>query len=452
MQNRLHPNYSVYITIAAIATTMIWVFCYFLNSDLYEQIIISILPLISLGIFFLQFIKQIKKNELFSNLIFVSISLSIVVVALIFLNSFSFLGVLFIGVFPALFFSKNKQHPTLSSFLFLGVTSVIFLIKWQGVFNLESPYPKELSKMFDVINGVFLFVWIILLYIKINLNEKGFEQNLEAEIKNAKISEVRAIESTRELKESVDYARLIQYNLLLDSIDSLNEQADYFLFYKPKDKVGGDFFWCKTLGEDRFVLLVGDCTGHGIPGGFLTMISITLLNQITTDDENINTEFVLQKLNDGLFKNFGSNYAQHSVKDSLDCSICIFNKREKTVEVSAVNSSVYILKKEDQFQHIHEIKGDKLFLGNALEKLNINSTCLHLSSEDMIYMYSDGVIDQFGGPKQKKLMKSRFKEFLASNGSLSCDAQKTNLSNMIYDWKGENEQTDDIIVAGIRMQ
>lgn len=125
---------------------------------------------------------------------------------------------------------------------------------------------------------------------------------------------------------------------------------------------------------------------------------------------------------------------------------------KKTVEVSAVNSTVYILKKEDQFENIQEIKGDKLFLGNALEKLNINSTYLHLSSEDMIYMYSDGVIDQFGGPKQKKLMKSRFKRFLSSNGSLSCDAQKTNLSNMIYDWKGENEQTDDIIVAGIRMQ
>lgn len=424
----------------------VYVFVFANNFQFYVLLTFGLASLLSLLFAY----KKLNQNNLLKVIFLISI-LGPFLINFIFDGIIHTGGVITVTCIPAiaLINSINKQQQTIvtiSYSILIGFTiSTEFIL-----FNNPIKIPESFSYLF-LFNLLFVFLSSFgLLKIK-SYNKKLYGLYIESEVNKAKEAEKTAIERDAELKQSVDYARMIQYNLLLESIDTLNEQVNYFLFYKPKDKVGGDFFWCHKLDEKKFILLVGDCTGHGIPGGFMAMISITLLNQMSLKDKTFSTASVLTQLNDGLLKNFGHNLYENTMRDSVDCAVCIIDKNENTIEVSAAYHSVYILKKEEDFNQIHEIKGDKIYLGSVSGDLNISTHKKTLNDGDMIYLFSDGIVDQFGGPKFKKFTKKRFKDYLLENAMLTPDKQKTKLSNVLYKWKGEKEQTDDIIVAGIIM-
>jgi phosphoserine phosphatase RsbU/P len=252
-------------------------------------------------------------------------------------------------------------------------------------------------------------------------------------------------QQNKNIRDSIEYARNIQRAVLNTSLSEMGTSPENFILYLPKDILSGDFYWYHRL-DDTFILAVMDSTGHGVPGALMSILGMTLLNEIVVHDRILNPNVILECLRTRLISTLGQNQEVAKIKDGIEGSIISYNSSKMTLNYSgAFNPLLYVHNNE-----MKKINGDRVPIG-YYEKVNsFTMKTINIEKGDTIYLFSDGFIDQFGGPEKRKIMTNKFMEILHSIHKLHMDGQKSYLNDFITSWRGEMEQTDDILVVGIR--
>lgn len=271
-------------------------------------------------------------------------------------------------------------------------------------------------------------------------NAQITQQNEEISLQNEKISE-----QNLEITDSIHYASNIQAAMLppQDTIEGTG--ADCFILYKPRDIVSGDFYW--AVHKDNFLYLTAaDCTGHGVPGAFMSMLGITFLNEIVIQDGVADSGQILTRLRQSIISALNKR-TDTQRRDGMDMGLCRIDIHRGLLQFSGANNHCYHVRSGV----LETIKADKMPVGlSDLQDTPFTATDLVLQANDCLYLYTDGFHDQFGGPDNKKFMSKRLKELLVAIAPLPMREQKLRLEAAMEHWIGCNDQIDDILVIGIR--
>ncbi len=250
----------------------------------------------------------------------------------------------------------------------------------------------------------------------------------------------------RQLEDSLEYASYIQHALLPEQEDILKVFPDSFVFYHPKDIVGGDFYWIYDDGN-RIMLALGDSTGHGVPGAFLSILGLSLLNQVVSKHNPSLASCVLNYLREYLMKALGQTGREEEQKDGFDMALCVIDKENNYLQYAGAYIPLYIVRDGELIQ----LEGDKMPIGVAaeMEEPFVNKE-FELKKNDFIYLFSDGFPDQFGGSEGKKYKYRNFRNLLIRCSNLPAVKQSELLLDELEAWKGKYPQVDDITIVGLR--
>lgn len=263
---------------------------------------------------------------------------------------------------------------------------------------------------------------------------------------NLKLSREDLLEQRRELLASIKYASFIQKAILPDFNSMDKVLHEYFIFHLPRDIVSGDFYYCAKI-EERIIVAAGDCTGHGVPGALMSIMGASFLNDILSGKGPWKASRILNLLRERVMKALHQTGDDEENKDAIDMALVVFNEETGELEYSGANNPLYLVRKGK----LTEVKADKMPVGiNAIEESSFTNHTLQLISDDMIYIFSDGYADQFGGERNKKFKYGPFKKLLTENAGLDLTLQKQKLYSAFFDWKGDTDQVDDVLVMGIK--
>ncbi len=261
-----------------------------------------------------------------------------------------------------------------------------------------------------------------------------------------KQKELLAIKNNN-ISESMRYASGI-INALLPAEDQIKKIIpDSFVLFMSKEIVSGDFYWIDET-EDKIFVAAVDCTGHGVPGAFMSIIGLDLLKNIK--ESGIETPSkILDHLNRGIYSMFRNEEHGHKLKDGMDLSLIAIHKKKNIIEFAGAMNQLFIIRDDK----ITEIKGDRFSVSpaNYLTYGSYTNHVINVEENDMIYIFSDGYVDQFGGPDSKKFKYRRFRHMLLNNYDKPAEEQKQILKRVINTWRGTYEQIDDILVIGVRI-
>lgn len=291
------------------------------------------------------------------------------------------------------------------------------------------------------------FVAIIILITSYRRKKKDNEiiqlQKNEVITKNKLVEEKQ-----KEILDSINYAKRIQYALLASDKLLKDNLPNHFLLFKPKDVVSGDFYWGTILSNGNFLLATADSTGHGVPGAIMSMLNISCLNEAINSDKKTEPADILNATRRKVISHLANDGSAEGGKDGMDCSLCVFDFKNKILKIAAAHNPVWIIRGKETI----EIKADRMPVGkHDKDTLPFTQHEFELQSGDMVYTLTDGFPDQFGGEKGKKFMSKNLREFLAINAHLPMKEQKNLLEKTFADWKAELEQMDDVTVIGIRI-
>ncbi len=302
------------------------------------------------------------------------------------------------------------------------------------------------------ITGILLIVIIFssLLYKRFRITNKQ-KQIIEIKSKETEAQKLLIEEKHKEITDSINYAERIQRSFIATK-ELLDENLnDYFVFFKPKDIVSGDFYWASNLSNGNFVLATADSTGHGVPGAIMSLLNVTSLEKAIethtqpSDILNATRQIIIERL-----KKDGS---VEGGKDGMDASLTVYDFKNKKLFIAAANNPVWIMRKnESGVTEALEVKPDKMPIGkHDKDSISFTQQEVDLKSGDVIYTLTDGFPDQFGGESGKKFMTKRLREFIATNAHLSMVEQKQLLENTFANWVGNVEQVDDVCLIGVRV-
>jgi serine phosphatase RsbU (regulator of sigma subunit) len=251
----------------------------------------------------------------------------------------------------------------------------------------------------------------------------------------------------QEVLDSISYAKRIQSAILPLEQEISKALPQYFVYFQPRDIVSGDFYWFNVKDEKIFLAAV-DCTGHGVPGAFMSMVGHILLDEIVLQKGFTEPGKILNELDNNVRTVLRQDNQDTSTRDGMDICLCIIDKEQRTIEYAGANRPLWIVKKFAT--EIVEIKPTKTAIGGLREEaVTFLSTTLQLNEGDTFYLSSDGYADQFSS-LDKKMMTKRFKEALLSIQDKNLDEQGAFLKEFHLNWKGNMEQTDDILVIGVK--
>ncbi len=283
-------------------------------------------------------------------------------------------------------------------------------------------------------------------------NKKLWDMSLAIEKDKERIQMLKnQIEAKHlEVTDSIRYARGIQ-NALLPREDILKSMlSDYFLLWKPRDIVSGDFYWMKKQG-DLLLFAICDCTGHGVPGAFMSMLGMAFLNDITADaDNNIKPSDILEQLRRKVITSLKQSAAGTlEPKDGMDMALCILDTKALTLKFAGANNPMYIVSNGA----LTEYKGVKNPIGFYPMEKQFETTEIPVKKGDYIYMFSDGFPDQFNAKTNKKVTYGRFKNLLVeiNNETSDPETQKKRLDDFFESWRNGFVQMDDVLIGGFRI-
>jgi tetratricopeptide (TPR) repeat protein len=261
-----------------------------------------------------------------------------------------------------------------------------------------------------------------------------------------------------ELGESIDYARKIQQALLPSDKTLEGALNSYFLLFQPRESVGGDFYWV-AQNEHLTFFAIADCTGHGVPGGFMSMLGVSLLNELVSRSDCNSPAKVLWNLRDMIIRALNQTGLDEDSQDGMDIALCMYNSQNHHIVFSGANLSL-VLATSTKFEpsdrvfvhdNIVEFKSDRMPVAYYQRMVEYHEHHIDLSPGDTIYLFSDGYSDQFGGPLNKKYGYTTFRNLIASTSKKPFENQRDIFWNEFDKWKGDENQTDDVIVMGIKI-
>jgi serine phosphatase RsbU (regulator of sigma subunit) len=251
----------------------------------------------------------------------------------------------------------------------------------------------------------------------------------------------------KEITDSIHYARRIQTAVLPSEEYQKSILGEYFLLYKPRDIVSGDFYWM-TKQENKVIVTAADCTGHGVPGAFMSMLGVSLLNEIVNKEKYFQANEILNKLRDYIKTTLSQTGKENEAKDGMDIAMVVLDLDNNQLEFAGANNPLYIVRKGE----LIEIKGDNMPIGiHGGEERRFKNNIIPLEKDDMVYIFSDGYADQFGGPDGGKFKTKPFKRLFTEISARPAFQQWILLEEAIEGWKGALDQVDDILVIGIRV-
>ncbi len=258
-------------------------------------------------------------------------------------------------------------------------------------------------------------------------------------------------QQNKDIISSIQYAKLIQ-EALLPSQDTLNRYfSRNFIYYKPKDILSGDFYWAKRIKNNEFdlsLIAAVDCTGHGVPGALMSMLGIAFLNEIVLKKEVTKANHVLDLLREKVIESFQNHVTGSISSDGMDISFALIDHDTNKLHFTGANRPLYLVRDND----LKVITGDKMPIGkHGISHGQFNNNIFDIQKHDVIYLFTDGYADQFGGPKNKKFKRQRLRELILKIHNNPMDLQKEMLEIEHAKWRGNNRQTDDILILGIRL-
>ena len=296
-------------------------------------------------------------------------------------------------------------------------------------------------------------------------NKKEKEANAELARRNALIEEQKRLleeknealeRAKRDIEESIQYARRIQLAILPDLTELYARLPEAFVLYLPRDVVSGDFYYFYSISNQVSVVAVADCTGHGVPGAFMSMIGSTLLNKLSQEEGFRDAATYLERLDEELRATLHHKMGEVQIKDGMDIGLCVIDHGRHVMHFAGARRPLYLFRADGSFL---EIKGTRRAIGgdDLSDRVPFENHEIHLEEGMSFYLFSDGIVDQFGweqepgkAPRRKKFMPRRLKELLEKICTLPAAEQKEQIEMAILDWRKDLEQIDDICVIGVR--
>jgi len=274
--------------------------------------------------------------------------------------------------------------------------------------------------------------------------EKEIFQLRNVELKSA-YDEIH--HKNKEITDSINYASRIQAALLPQDENLKSVFPEHFILFLPRNVVSGDFYWAAKMGK-KMVFATADCTGHGVPGALMSMLGISFLNEIVVERKHMDPGDILNNLRSLVIKALKQTGKEDEQKDGMDIALCVFDTDNRELEFAGAYNPLYVIRDGILEEH----KADRMPI-SYYHGMNdpFNTKSLKLQKGDILYLFSDGFADQFGGPFRKKFKYKPFQEFLVEIHNESMETQKLMLHEKFFNWKGELEQIDDVILMGIRI-
>ena len=310
--------------------------------------------------------------------------------------------------------------------------------------------------MYGAVGGVLvLLIFSALLYREMQEKKRAFrnltyknEEVLQQQEEILAQSDEIAKQNSN-ITSSIRYAKRIQTALLPP--DSLLQEllSEHFILYLPRDIVSGDFFWLKKV-ERKIIITVADCTGHGVPGAFMSMLGIAFLNELVLNKDVSKPSILLNKLREKVISSLRQTGEHSANRDGMDMAVCAIDLDTLEMDYAGANSPVFLVRKQKP-DVIETLAPDKMPIGYYLRKSEFSNQSIQLHSGDIIYLFSDGYIDQMGGDKGRKFLKKRLKALLLKISQLPVREQQKILKDELNTWKNGIEQVDDILVLAVKI-
>ncbi len=337
-----------------------------------------------------------------------------------------------------------KSSMALRIFISLSVVSFFFLLIYMkdkpGIISFIAEMEKAQS-IISVVNLFLLFLITILFFVFFRRENIIF---LKALLEQKEVIE----EKQKEILDSINYAKRIQYALLAGDTLLNQHLPQHFILFNPKDVVSGDFYWGTALEDGSFIYITADCTGHGVPGAFMSLLNISKLSQVINENKITKPDLVLNQVRQEIIKALNAEGAIEESKDGVDAVLCKLDIQSMKLEYASANNPFYIIRNNE----LLTCKADKMPVGKGHDDsvlFSYNQIALH--KNDMIYTFTDGFADQFGGPRGKKFKYKQLEEVLLSIHQLSMIEQKDILNKKFTSWKGNLDQVDDVLIIGVRI-
>jgi phosphoserine phosphatase RsbU/P len=267
------------------------------------------------------------------------------------------------------------------------------------------------------------------------LEQKVIERTEKIELQN------------KEITSSIQYASRIQHALLPTKDELRKLLPSNFILSKPRDIVSGDYYWLASK-DDKIIIAVSDCTGHGVPGAFMSILGVSFLNEIVNKAVTVRANEILNQLTGQVIKSLHQTGKKDEARDGMEMAICIIDYSKQKLQFSGACRPLYLIRDNE----LKEFKGDLMPIG-IYEKEDQSFTNIEIffKKGDIIYLFTDGYVDQFGGPDRKKFRTENLKKLLIEIHNMPMKEQKKSLEKRYEEWRGENDQVDDILMVGIKM-
>ena len=341
---------------------------------------------------------------------------------------------------------KNQKEALSKYFLYQSEKQEILTKVNQEKMALEfSAKTKQQSTIiyFGISGLVLLSVFGVFMYNRYALTRK----------QNKIIQQQKSIveESRKEIVDSINYAKRIQYALLANDELLDKHLQDRFIYFQPKDIVSGDFYWA-TEHNGKFYFAVCDCTGHGVPGAFMSLLNIGFMSEAIKEKNIIEPCEIFDYVRTRLIESISKDNQQDGMDGILICfDIALNSKRIRKLSYAAANNAPVLCRKTNGIFDLIELSKDKMPVGKGEKTQNFIAYSVDLNEDDILYLYTDGYADQFGGEKGKKFKYKPLNDLLLRNSSLSLNEQSETLMKHFIEWKGSLEQVDDVCVIGIKI-
>ena len=279
-------------------------------------------------------------------------------------------------------------------------------------------------------------------------NEVGRLVLIDTDITQVKKAEAEIASQNKKITDSIVYARRIQKAVLTPREVISNYIPEHFIMFRPRDIVSGDFYWAAEK-DNKLIITAADCTGHGVPGAFMSMLGITFLNQIIAENESkdINASFILDEIRDKVKSSLRQTGKEGEAKDGMDMALCIIDKTNMSLEFAGAQNPL-ILIRDGKTQRI---KGDDMPIGISYQEEQFTNHSLKIQKDDIMYIFSDGYADQFGEKTKKKFYSKRLRMLFEKIHLKPLPEQSQILEDNFDRWKGTRSQMDDVLVIGLKV-
>ncbi len=361
--------------------------------------------------------------------------------------------------------SSWSTNPSLD--ILLGPGEHIVLVRARNILGQESdpitilvefkvPFYKKTwfyLSFIPIVLGIF-YLFIHMRERKLRKDKHILELKVEErtrEIQQQKqkieIQKDEILAQKNDITSSITYASRIQRAILPSTQVFDKTFNDYFIFYKPRDIVSGDFYWISEFKQE-IIFAVADCTGHGVPGAFMSMLGNSFLNEITKGEGcKLPANQILNRLRDMINAALAQSGVTIKANDGMDITLCKYNKKKKDIEYAGAYNPLFLIRKGV----LMEYKADRMPIGFYPKKKNFKAHTIQMEKDDVIYLFSDGFHDQFGGAFSKKYTTRQFKQILTAISPKPMNEQQSRLEVELETWQGNNAQIDDILILGVRI-